>query len=1038
MTKKKLNLPNGLLDAMREQRALLFLGSGASLGAKTPSGTTMPNASKLVEAIADRFLTSKFKDKDLMRVSELAVSQAGTTVFYQWLREIFEPFAPTEAHKNLANFRWRAIATTNYDLLVEKGYHESPSEGQTLVKRFKDAQPIETMLSQYSHPLEYLKLHGCIEHVHDKEVPPVMTPSSYNDHEANRKNLYSRLENLGSEYPIIFCGHSLDDLHIHRLIDNPRNSSRPMYYLISPSLEAEEIQMWASKRVQAIRGTFEQFMSELDVSLPPLMRIPNQTEGADENPYRKQFRVQESESDETNFAFKNEFTFLHAGLKIADVSANRFYAGYDQSWGNIAQNYDVHRRASHQVLENIGAGDSENTQLRVITGAAGYGKTIALMRAAWELAVSFGEFVVWLDDDSKMRPDVLRELYSLLGKRIYIFSDRSGLNCPKIEAILALSKGENIPVTLVTAERKNEWSMYCQRLEKYNPEYFEINKLSEKEITELLKKLEVHDCEGILKGKSEETKRTTIVQKLDRQLLVALYEITRGKSFEEIVMDEYYGITPKEAQDLYLDICTLHRYDVPVRAGVISRISDISFRDFETEFFEPLEDLVFSKQNSTTGDREYRSRHSIVSEMVFSQICQTDENRHDQIIRLIDGLDTNFGSDNLALSHLMRGHNMANTFENITLARQVYEIAILRNPSQSYLKQHLAIFEYRHKDGSLENADAAISEALTEVPNSPSFLHTQAQIHRIRASNSDSDFAKHTLRSRARATLDKIPDQNNAYVLGSRARLRVDAVSDALQELTTNQSEVNETLLTEAVDQAELALHRAFNMYPADPDFLEAEAKLKELLGDKAASTSLLKRAWEKMPRGSGVAKRLAHRYLQDEETDLAISVLTEAIERDPSDRSVNLLLANIHFKQSGDLDDVKALSYLAQSYVNGDREYYARLVASAVAFARKDFENAYTLVDEIHTRAPSDFSPKLGKMETWLKDKLASQTGILKNAYGSYVFITMRDSTRDIYAPAYKSDDVEWDNLKVQGRVSFDIEFHRKGPVAINVKNLN
>jgi len=1036
LAKKKLALPNSLIDAMREQRALLFLGSGASLGSVTPKGEAMPTARKLADAIADKFLSSKFKSKDLMRVSELALSQAGSSIFNEWMRDCFEPFLPTDAHKKLGNFRWRAIVTTNYDLLVERSYGSTSL--QTLVTRVKDDQPIESMLRKHKHPLEFVKLHGCIDHVHDKDIPLVLTPSSYNDHEANRQDMYGRLESLGREYTIIFCGHSLDDLHIRRLVENPRFKSRPMYYLISPEFEPEEKQMWLDKRVEAISGTFADFMSSLEIELPPLMRVPVQSDEIKEYPYRKHFRVLERESDETAFAFEKELTFLHSGFKINDVTPDRFYAGFDQSWGNIAMDFDVQRRTTQQVLEYIGSINEAVTQLGVITGPAGFGKSIALKRAAWELAVSFGELVVWLDDDSKLRPDVIKELHDLSGKRIYVFSDRAALNGSKLEEILAFSRAQSIPLTLVTAERRNEWTMYCQRLEKYKPEYFEIKKLSEREVSELLQKLKLHNCEGILKGEPEEKQRRMIVERLDRQLLVALYEITRGKSFEMIVADEYSRIAPEEAQRLYLDICTLHRFDIPVRAGIVSRISGISFRDFETEFFEPLQDLVYSKQNSTTGDWEYTTRHSIVSDMVFNQICRTDADRRDQIVRVIDGLDTSYRSDEMALSQLIRGKSLAETFEDIGLARQVYDIAVRRNPSKLYLHQQRSILEYNHKRGSLEEAEKAIVEALTADRDNPSFLHTQAQVFRRMSLVSKSDFARQTLRSKSRATLDKISDQGNSYVLGTRARLRVDAVSDALEKLKQNGSTAYEDDLADAIDQAEMALHRAFNMYPADPDFLEAESKLKDLMGDTAASTDLLERAWAKMPRGSGIAKRLARRHLQTKRTDAAIKVLAEAIDRDPSDRSVNLLLADIYFEQSGDLEDSSGHRYLAQSFVHGDREYFSRFVASAVAFARNEFENAFSLVDELERRAPSDFYPSLGRMERWLSEKLRGRKGTLVSTFGAYVFIRMRDCPRDIYAPASKSDDDSWDKLNPQSEVVFDIEYSRKGPIAINVRERN
>lgn len=73
----KLNLPASLLGAMQEQRAVLFLGSGASLGSVAADGREMPTSKKLSEGLCDRFLSSKYKNKSLMRVAALAASQAG-------------------------------------------------------------------------------------------------------------------------------------------------------------------------------------------------------------------------------------------------------------------------------------------------------------------------------------------------------------------------------------------------------------------------------------------------------------------------------------------------------------------------------------------------------------------------------------------------------------------------------------------------------------------------------------------------------------------------------------------------------------------------------------------------------------------------------------------------------------------------------------------------------------------------------------------------------------------------------------------------
>jgi hypothetical protein len=137
----KVELPRGLVEAVREQRTVLFLGSGASLEAENASGQGAPSSEKLTKAISDEFLSSKFAKKDLMVVSELAASAAGSSRFNQWLAEMFEAFEPTGAHLKLPAFRWKAIATTNYDVLVEKAYERADKGAQSLVIRFKDDQP---------------------------------------------------------------------------------------------------------------------------------------------------------------------------------------------------------------------------------------------------------------------------------------------------------------------------------------------------------------------------------------------------------------------------------------------------------------------------------------------------------------------------------------------------------------------------------------------------------------------------------------------------------------------------------------------------------------------------------------------------------------------------------------------------------------------------------------------------------------------------------------------------------------------------------
>jgi hypothetical protein len=141
--------------------------------------------------------------------------------------------------------------------------------------------------------------------------------------------------------------------------------------------------------------------------------------------------------------------------------------------------------------------------------------------------------------------------------RAFIFVDRAAYFTEEIEALLSSARSNKIPIAVITAERHNEWNVRCERLERPVTYEDELTRLSTAEIETLVTKLRSADALGQLKDKSDNECREIFEQKLDRQLLVALHEATKGKSFEEIVVDQYNRIIPTEAQLLYLDICTL-------------------------------------------------------------------------------------------------------------------------------------------------------------------------------------------------------------------------------------------------------------------------------------------------------------------------------------------------------------------------------------------------------------------------------------------------------------------------------------------------
>ncbi|MEL6323314.1 MAG: hypothetical protein AAFQ84_03680, partial [Pseudomonadota bacterium] len=129
----RIELPAPLIEQMRTGRVVLFLGAGASLEAKSPDGSKPPTGPKLADILAEKFVGEKVKDVDLMQVAEMAQRIAGKDNVAGFLRTFFRSFQPSAAHLLLPQFQWRAIATTNYDVLVEDAYGKARQPVQNLV-----------------------------------------------------------------------------------------------------------------------------------------------------------------------------------------------------------------------------------------------------------------------------------------------------------------------------------------------------------------------------------------------------------------------------------------------------------------------------------------------------------------------------------------------------------------------------------------------------------------------------------------------------------------------------------------------------------------------------------------------------------------------------------------------------------------------------------------------------------------------------------------------------------------------------------------
>jgi hypothetical protein len=260
-----MEIPPILEEQCRQGRLVLLLGAGASIAAKDSKGNSPPSGRELAVLLSKKFLGGQFSNAELSSVAEYAVSEQSLLQVQQFISDVFQPFEPTESHLLLPKFQWGGLATTNYDLLVEKAYAQVPGALQKPVAFVENGDQV---IQAFRDPknIMFLKLHGCITRISNERCPLILTKDQYITYRQGRDRIFEHLHGWAYEHTIVFVGHSVQDPDIREIIFELDTSiqSRPRYFLVAPNRNEIEKRFWESKRVTLLDGTFGEFLQTLD------------------------------------------------------------------------------------------------------------------------------------------------------------------------------------------------------------------------------------------------------------------------------------------------------------------------------------------------------------------------------------------------------------------------------------------------------------------------------------------------------------------------------------------------------------------------------------------------------------------------------------------------------------------------------------------------------------------------------------------------------------------------------------------------------
>lgn len=1035
-----------LLEKLQNGDCILFLGAGAAMGSLGPKGEKPLSGEKLRDLLCDKFLGGKHKDKSLPRVAEFAKYESSLPDVQNFIREAFYPLQPASFHKLIPLFRWFAIVTTNYDLIVERTYDSVADRQQQLRPIIRDGDNFSAVLKD-QNSLPYLKLHGCINTINDEALPLILGSEEYAKHQRNRKRLFSHFADWARERPVIFAGYDISDPNIQQILFDltDMGMQRPTYAVIDPALDEIACRYWGAHKFVPAAITLEEFLLRVNDSIPENNRILATLRDSSALSISTWFQTNLPPSSNLRRYLGEELEHVHPGMVSKGISPKAFYAGANVDWSAFQQDLDVKRAVSDDlILECVLTDDRKKSpNIFLVKGHAGAGITVTLRRFAWDAAKDFGARVLFLKEGGVLRSSLVAEIGELAQERIIIVIDDALKHLADIYKLYKEATAKQLELQIVIAARTNEWNLVSPDADiPPISEEYELKDLSERNIGSLLDKLNQHSALGELSRMSRPEQYAHFKLHSERQLMVALHEATSGKPFEDIAFHEYSHVLPVEAQILYLDICTLHRLGVSVRAGLVSRVSGVTFESFSNKFFHPLEHVVRAYYDSASRDYVYRSRHPLIAEFVFRQALPDPIERAAQITRIIRHMDTDYESDSIAFSQLIRGRVLSDLFADKALVRQIFDAALESGAPSDYINHQNAVFELHHPHGSMRTAMQAILEAEEHsTGRDRSMLHTKSMILRRLALESDHQLERDKYRTEAKLILRKLQETARlSHPFDTYGRLLLDELKDRVSPTTEINASDGEDLtsrgLADVIRQIEECLSTGLQRFPGDEHLLALEADFAHVIEDEPRTLKSLEAAVRSSPGRSFIAVRLAATYRRTSRFEDALRVLRACLQLTPSSKECHLEIAHVLMDQGEFTNRTEIQHHLKRSFTDGDANFDAQFWYARHLLLHGDIEHGLAQFKKLaDLRTAPAYRNRIRGMILAEGGATIAFSGYVKAIGHAYCFASTAELRFDVYIREDVFSKEDWEHISVGSKISFEVGFSLRGPSGVDAK---
>jgi SIR2-like domain len=474
------SLRNGIFSG----RYHLLLGSGVSLDSESQTGEPLMGATKLAKTLND--LKKTPQSTPLSRVcGALSEDEVKT-----YLTDQYYGCRPGETVRNIPKFLWRSIFTFNIDDCVEAAYERNGDRQQELITVNYD-QPYQT--SQDASKLQVVHLHG---YSREPKTPYVFSTSQYGQFTRGLNPWMQIVSELIKSEPFIISGTSLNepDLEFYLAGRSTEASAidRGPSILVEPYPDPITEITCAKHNLVLVKATLSEFFTWFrdKTGAPPTLAelfIPPDRELFDPQP-----------SPHEHIAFFSTFELVRpVPGSSEDGLRSLFFYGNAPTWKDLAANVDVPTRDEKEIGQSILkflSNPDGQSRLTVLSAEAGFGKTTAIRRIAYDLS-SQGKIVFYHKASAIDNLEMITSMLAKVVRPFVVVVDNAGDHVTLMHNV-AQTQSFRSPVYLLAADRSYRELHINRTLGNLPVGYYDSNHWSKAGMFDLIERYRIRGLVG--------------------------------------------------------------------------------------------------------------------------------------------------------------------------------------------------------------------------------------------------------------------------------------------------------------------------------------------------------------------------------------------------------------------------------------------------------------------------------------------------------------------------------------------------------------